>query len=142
MLLLPDFAARCRPVQMVNLAQRVRPRAGASAWRCRNDGPMLKAAALGIAVLGSEGLAMDAVRDADLLVRHIVDGIGLLLHPARLIASMRAWKAGEQYVTCFDAFLRATHSGAIVESSPSPVRTLVVAVTRAHQRLHFIKRRN
>jgi soluble P-type ATPase len=56
----------------------------------RNDAPMLKAAALGIAVLGSEGLAMDAARDADLLVRHVVDGIGLLLHPTRLIASMRA----------------------------------------------------
>ncbi|MGP8432939.1 HAD family hydrolase [Paraburkholderia fungorum] len=56
----------------------------------RNDAPMLKAAALGIAVLGSEGLAIDAVRDADILVRHVVDGIGLLLHPTRLIASLRA----------------------------------------------------
>lgn len=56
----------------------------------RNDAPMLKAAALGIAVLGSEGLALDAARDADLLVRHVVDGIGLLLHPTRLVASLRA----------------------------------------------------
>jgi soluble P-type ATPase len=56
----------------------------------RNDAPMLKASALGIAVLGSEGLAIDAVRDADILVRHVVDGIGLLLHPTRLIASLRA----------------------------------------------------
>lgn len=56
----------------------------------RNDAPMLKAAALGIAVLGSEGLAIDALKDADILVRHVVDGIGLLLHPARLIASMRS----------------------------------------------------
>lgn len=38
----------------------------------------------------SEGLAIDAVRDADILVRHVVDGLGLLLHPTRLIASMRA----------------------------------------------------
>ena len=56
----------------------------------RNDAPMLRAAALGIAVLGSEGLAIDALEDADILVRHVVDGIGLLLHPTRLIASLRA----------------------------------------------------
>jgi P-type E1-E2 ATPase len=56
----------------------------------RNDAAMLKAAALGIAVLGSEGLEIDALMSADVLVRHVVDGIGLLLHPTRLIASMRA----------------------------------------------------
>lgn len=56
----------------------------------RNDAPMLRAAALGIAVLGSEGLATDAAKDADILVRHVVDAIGLLLHPTRLIASLRA----------------------------------------------------
>jgi soluble P-type ATPase len=56
----------------------------------RNDAPMLRAAALGIAVLGSEGLAIDALKEADILVRHVVDGIGLLLHPTRLVASMRA----------------------------------------------------
>ncbi|WP_460223300.1 HAD family hydrolase [Paraburkholderia terrae] len=56
----------------------------------RNDAPMLKAAAIGIAVLGSEGLAVDAVRDADIVVRHPIDALGLLLHPTRLVASMRA----------------------------------------------------
>jgi Soluble P-type ATPase len=56
----------------------------------RNDAPMLRAAALGIAVLGSEGLAIDALKDADIVVRHVVDGIGLLLHPTRLVASLRA----------------------------------------------------
>lgn len=56
----------------------------------RNDAPMLKAAAVGIAVLGSEGLAVDAVKDADIVVRHPVDALGLLLHPTRLIATLRA----------------------------------------------------
>lgn len=56
----------------------------------RNDAPMLRAAVLGIAVLGSEGLAIDAVKDADILVRNVVDGLELLLYPTRLISSMRA----------------------------------------------------
>ena len=56
----------------------------------RNDAPMLKIAAIGIAVLGSEGLAVDALRDSDIVVRHPIDALGLLIHPTRLIASMRA----------------------------------------------------
>lgn len=56
----------------------------------RNDVLMLKAAALGIAVLGSEGLATDAANSADVLVRHPIDALGLLLHPARLLATLRS----------------------------------------------------
>lgn len=56
----------------------------------RNDAPMLKAAALGIAVLGTEGLASDAATSADILVRHTIDALGLLLKPQRLIASLRS----------------------------------------------------
>ncbi|WP_346347138.1 hypothetical protein [Burkholderia cenocepacia] len=50
---------------------------------------MLEQAALGIAVLGTEGLAADALEAADVVVRHAVDALGLMLFPTRLIASLR-----------------------------------------------------
>lgn len=56
----------------------------------RNDALMLEQAALGIVVLGTEGLATDAMEAADVVVRHAVDGLGLLLRPKRLIATLRS----------------------------------------------------
>jgi len=56
----------------------------------RNDALMLEQAALGIVVLGTEGLATDALEAADIVVRHAVDGLGLLLRPKRLIATLRS----------------------------------------------------
>ncbi|MDR8727309.1 HAD family hydrolase [Burkholderia pseudomultivorans] len=55
----------------------------------RNDALMLEHAALGIAVLGTEGLARETLGAADLVVRHAVDALGLILFPKRLIASLR-----------------------------------------------------
>jgi len=54
-----------------------------------NDGRMLSAAALGIAVLGPEGLAGEALRAADVVVSRIEDALDLLLRPARLVATLR-----------------------------------------------------
>jgi P-type E1-E2 ATPase len=54
-----------------------------------NDVQMLSAAALGIAVLGQEGLAVEALQAADLVAGGIEDALDLLLHPQRLIASLR-----------------------------------------------------
>lgn len=54
-----------------------------------NDARMLSAAALGVAVLGPEGLAVEALRAADVVVSRIEDGLDLLLHPQRLVASLR-----------------------------------------------------
>ena len=54
-----------------------------------NDVPMLDDAALAIAVLGAEGLCAGAMRAADVVVAHPCDGLDLLLHPARLIATLR-----------------------------------------------------
>ncbi len=54
-----------------------------------NDVEMLSAAAVGIAVLGGEGLAVDALRAADVVVGSIEDALELLLHPRRLIATLR-----------------------------------------------------
>jgi Soluble P-type ATPase len=56
----------------------------------RNDAAMLEVAALAIAVLGTEGLAVEALTHADIVVRHAVDALGLLLKPKRLIASLRS----------------------------------------------------
>lgn len=54
-----------------------------------NDAGMIRAAALGIAVLGPEGLATQALSAADLLCANINDALDLLLHPDRLRATLR-----------------------------------------------------
>ena len=54
-----------------------------------NDAGMLKEAVLGIAVLGQEGLAIDALQNADLLTGNILDALDMLLHPKRLIGTLR-----------------------------------------------------
>jgi P-type E1-E2 ATPase len=54
-----------------------------------NDVDMLKTAALGIAVIGHEGAAFEALAAADVVTHNIFDAIGLLLYPKRLIATLR-----------------------------------------------------
>jgi P-type E1-E2 ATPase len=54
-----------------------------------NDVDMLKTAALGIAVIGPEGAAYEALAAADVVTHHIFDAISLLLFPKRLIATLR-----------------------------------------------------
>jgi soluble P-type ATPase len=56
----------------------------------RNDRMMLDVAALGIAVCGAEGAAAAALQGADVVVGRIVDALDLLLHPKRLLATLRA----------------------------------------------------
>jgi len=55
----------------------------------RNDTPMFKAAALGIAVVGPEGASGELVRIADVVVCDIRDALDLLLNPLRLKATLR-----------------------------------------------------
>jgi soluble P-type ATPase len=54
-----------------------------------NDAKMLNQAAIGIAVLADEGVAMSALQGADILVHGPIDAIELLLHPKRLVATLR-----------------------------------------------------
>jgi P-type E1-E2 ATPase len=54
-----------------------------------NDALMLVAAGLGIAMLGREGLAVAALQAADLVVPDVAAALDLLLHPKRLIATLR-----------------------------------------------------
>jgi soluble P-type ATPase len=54
-----------------------------------NDVGMLRVAAVGVALLGAEGLATPALQAADVVVPGPVEGLDLLLHPKRLIATLR-----------------------------------------------------
>jgi len=54
-----------------------------------NDQLILKEAALGIAVLGDEGMSVSALKDADIVVKDISNALDLFLKPKRLIATLR-----------------------------------------------------
>ena len=54
-----------------------------------NDHLILKEAALGIAVLGDEGISASAMKHADIVVKNISDTLDLFLKPKRLIATLR-----------------------------------------------------
>jgi soluble P-type ATPase len=54
-----------------------------------NDHLILKEAALGIGVLGDEGISTSAMKNADVIVKNISDALDLFLKPKRLIATLR-----------------------------------------------------
>lgn len=54
-----------------------------------NDAEMLKEASLGIAVMGDEGLAVEALLSADVAMVNIQEALNLLEFPTRLIATLR-----------------------------------------------------
>jgi len=54
-----------------------------------NDAWMLRAAAVGIAVIGPEGAAVSALQAADIVVVSITHALDLLLNPLRLVATLR-----------------------------------------------------
>jgi P-type E1-E2 ATPase len=54
-----------------------------------NDAMMLKEAALGIGVIGEEGSANSLIKEADLVVNSIGDAFNVVLHPERLVATLR-----------------------------------------------------
>jgi P-type E1-E2 ATPase len=54
-----------------------------------NDQLVLKEAALGVAVLGDEGLSVSALVNADVMAKNISDALNLLLKPKRLMATLR-----------------------------------------------------
>ena len=55
----------------------------------RNDRRMLGIAALGLAILGAEGAASDTLRAADAVFTDVRDALDALLHPLRLVATLR-----------------------------------------------------
>lgn len=54
-----------------------------------NDVEMLKEAAIGIAVLESEGTSARAIDSADLVARSVTEALDVLLSPRRLVATLR-----------------------------------------------------
>jgi soluble P-type ATPase len=50
---------------------------------------MLHEAALGICVLGPEGMAVEALMAADVVAPSVLDALDLLYHPLRLMATLR-----------------------------------------------------
>src|SRR5512139_3646145 len=53
-----------------------------------NDQLILKEAALGIAVLGDEGVSASAMKSADIMVKNIQNALDLFLKPKRLITTL------------------------------------------------------
>ena len=53
------------------------------------DAKMLKHAAIGIAVLGDEGLSKKAFENSDIVVKSIEDAFNLILDPKKIIATLR-----------------------------------------------------
>jgi len=54
-----------------------------------NDAAMLRAAEIGVAVMSIEGLAIETLNAADLLMPDTASALALLANPVRLIASLR-----------------------------------------------------
>ena len=74
----------------VNYVQRLGPHKCVAVGNGRNDAPMLKTAALGIAVIGPEGAHARAVATADVLTRSVEEALALLADPRALTATLRA----------------------------------------------------
>lgn len=55
----------------------------------RNDILMFQESALSIAIMDTEGMYAGLLREADICVSSIEDGLDLLLYPKRIIADMR-----------------------------------------------------
>ena len=55
----------------------------------RNDRAMLEKAGLGILVIQEEGAAVESLLAADVACRDILAALQLLLHPLRLVATLR-----------------------------------------------------
>lgn len=75
--------------QKAAFAARLGPESVVAVGNGANDVAMLRSSALGIAVLGPEGLSAEALAASDVVVRSVLDGLDLLLHPRRLVATLR-----------------------------------------------------
>lgn len=76
-------------VQKERFVQKLGPKTVITVGNGANDAPMLKSAALGIAVNGAEGAAPTAILSADIYTPNILNALDLLLHPDRLRATLR-----------------------------------------------------
>ena len=72
------------------LVARLGPDGTAAIGNGRNDEPMLRAARLGIAVIGPEGASAAALIAADIVCRSVTDALDLLIDERLLVATLRA----------------------------------------------------
>jgi soluble P-type ATPase len=56
----------------------------------RNDQQVMRESAIGILILGTEGAAVESLKEADIFVASIFDAINLLEHPGRLLSTLRS----------------------------------------------------
>jgi len=75
--------------EKARFAERVGAEHAVAVGNGRNDVAMLRAARLGIAVIGPEGACADLLAAADVVVADVRDALDLLLHPLRLKATLR-----------------------------------------------------
>jgi soluble P-type ATPase len=76
-------------VQKERYVEKLGPEGVMALGNGNNDRRMLKRARVGVAVCLSEGCAADAVASANLVVASAPDALDLLLHPKRLLATLR-----------------------------------------------------
>lgn len=76
-------------VEKYNFIQQLGSSGVAAIGNGRNDALMLQEAALGIAVIQSEGCAGLLIAYADVICASIIDALELLVYPARLQATLR-----------------------------------------------------
>jgi len=55
-----------------------------------NDIEMLKISGLGIGIIGGEGMSAKVLKNADIIVKNINEGIDLLFNPLRIKATLRS----------------------------------------------------
>jgi len=79
----PEDAAKLAFVHTLGLS------ATAAIGNGRNDRLMLRACAVGLAIIGPEGACLDAVLAADAVFTDIRDALDVFAHPARLVATLR-----------------------------------------------------
>jgi P-type E1-E2 ATPase len=77
------------PEQKLALIHRLGAAGTVTVGNGANDVLMLRESALGICVLGPEGAATEALLAADVLAPTIQAALDLLLHPQRLVATLR-----------------------------------------------------
>ncbi len=83
------LASEPEPEQKAAFVRRLNPARVVAIGNGANDVRMLAEAAIGIVVLGPEGLAVDALQAADVVAGTIADALDLLLYPQRLVATLR-----------------------------------------------------
>ncbi len=81
----PEKQAQAKAAYIENLG----PANSVAIGNGRNDALMLEQAALGIAVVQTEGAATEALLAAEVVIPGILDALDLLLHPNRLKATLR-----------------------------------------------------